>query len=45
MKSIGQVKQDYIPFVEEWEKEVMKLPKKVIVSLLRDALKNKELDL
>jgi hypothetical protein len=32
------VPDSYVPFGPEWEKEVMKLPKKFIVEMLRKAL-------
>lgn len=37
--------EDYIPFSEQWEKEMMKLPKIQIIKMFRDAhLDNEELD-
>jgi len=32
------IPDSYVPFGPEWEKEVMKLPKKFIVEMLRKAL-------
>jgi len=29
--------KNYIPYGDEWEKELMKLPKKYIIQLLREA--------
>lgn len=35
---VPTVPDSYVPFGPEWEKEVMKLPKKFIVETLRKAL-------
>lgn len=35
---VSTVPDSYVPFGTEWEKEVMKLPKKFIVETLRKAL-------
>lgn len=35
---VPTVPNSYVPFGPEWEKEVMKLPKKFIVEMLRKAL-------
>jgi len=37
-----KTKKDYIPYGEEWEKEINKFPKKDIIKMLADALKNKK---
>lgn len=34
--------QDYTPFGEEWEKEIMKLPKKSIIERLKKSLLSQE---
>lgn len=37
-------KDDYIPFGEEWEKEIMKMPKKYIIGMYRaNCIRNKEI--
>ena len=33
-----EIQEDYIPFGEEWEKEISRLPKNRIIKFLRDAL-------
>lgn len=38
---ITTIPEDYIPFGPEWEKEMMKVPKKYLIELLRKELKAK----
>lgn len=39
IKTMEPKPTEYIPFGEEWKKEVKKLPKDVLIDLLADVLK------
>lgn len=42
-KPSSPIDPNYIPFGDEWDKEIMKLPKKALVEMLKKQLQNKKL--
>lgn len=45
MSDKNKIPENYIPYGEEWKNELMKLPKKFIINMLRNkCLENDELE-
>ena len=39
LKMDDRTEEDYVPYGEEWEKEMMKLPKKFLINMYRESKK------